>query len=59
MGSRISRQVFDTPFKYIDHTAPDLDENHTQGPDTIIVPPSYFHVSATDQIQEIHRASES
>ena len=36
-------QLFDLPNIYTDPNASDFDESETQGPDTFIVPSSYFH----------------
>ena len=38
--------LFDIPIIYTDPNANDFDESHTQGPDTVIVPRSYFHDSS-------------
>ena len=35
--------LFDIPIIYTDPNAIDFDDSHTQGPDTVIVPRSYFH----------------
>ena len=35
--------LFDIPIIYTDPNAIDFDESYTQGPDTVIVPRSYFH----------------
>ena len=40
---------FDIPIIYTDPNAIDFDESHTQGPDTVIVPRSYFHESSDGQ----------
>ena len=44
--------LFDIPIIYIDPNAIDFDESCTQGPDTVIVPRSYFHNSSDGQNQE-------
>ena len=41
--------LFDIPIIYTDPNAIDFDESHTQGPDTVIVPRSYFHESSNGQ----------
>ena len=43
---------FDIPIIYTDPNATDFDESHTQGPDTVIVPRSYFHDSSNGQNRE-------
>ena len=45
--------LFDIPIKYTDPNAIDFDDSHTQGPDTVIVPRSYFHVLSHGQNKEI------
>ena len=35
--------LFDIPIIYTDPNAIDFDDSHTPGPDTVIVPRSYFH----------------
>ena len=44
--------LIDIPIIYSDHNAIDFDDNRTQGPDTVIVPRSYFHDSTDGQIRE-------
>ena len=44
--------LFDIPIIYIDPNAIDFDDSHTQGPDTVIVPRSYFHDSSNGQNRE-------
>ena len=44
--------LFDIPIIYTDPNAIDFDESHTQGPDTVIVPRSYFHDSNNGQNRE-------
>ena len=44
--------LFDIPIIYTDPNAIDFDESHTQGPDTVIVPRSYFHDSSDGQNRE-------
>ena len=41
--AEIGRHLFDIPIRYTDPNAIDFDDSHTQGPDTVIVPRSYFH----------------
>ena len=45
--------LFDIPIIYTDPNAIDFDESLTQGPDTVIVPRSYFHDSSDGQNREI------
>ena len=51
--------LFDIPIIYTDPNAIDFDESHTQGPDTVIVPRSYFHDSSDGQNREICPISDS
>ena len=44
--------LLDIPIIYTDPNAIDFDESHTQGPDTVIVPRSYFHDSSDGQNRE-------
>ena len=44
--------LFDIPIIYTDPNAIDFDDSHTQGPDTVIVPRSYFHDSSNGQSRE-------
>ena len=44
--------LFDIPIIYTDPNAIDFDESHTQGPDTVIVPRSYFQESSDSQNRE-------
>ena len=44
--------LFDIPIICTDQNAIDFDESYTQGPDTVIVPRSYFHDSSDCQNQE-------
>ena len=44
--------LFDIPIIYTDPNAIDFDESYTQGPDTVIVPRSYFHDSSNGQNRE-------
>ena len=44
--------LFDIPIIYTDPNAIDFDDSHTQGPDTGIVPRSYFHDSSNGQNRE-------
>ena len=45
--------LFDFPIIYTDPNAIDFDDSHTQGPDTVIVPRSFFHDSSNGQNREI------
>ena len=51
--AEFGRHLFDIPIIYTDPNAIDFDDSHTQGPDTVIVPPSYFHDSSHGQNKEI------
>ena len=44
--------LFDIPIIHTDPNAIDFDDSHTQGPDTVIVPRSYFHDSSDGQNRE-------
>ena len=44
--------LFDIPIIYTDPNAIDFDDSHTQGPNTVIVPRSYFHDSSKGQNME-------
>ena len=44
--------LFDIPIIYTDPEAIDFDDSHAQGPDTVIVPRSYFHDSSNGQNRE-------
>ena len=44
--------LFDIPIIYTDPNAIDFDESYTQGPDTVIIPRSYFHDSSDSQNRE-------
>ena len=44
--------LFDIPIIYTDPNAIDFDESYTRGPDTAIVPRSYFHDSSNGQNRE-------
>ena len=44
--------LFDIPIIYTDPNAIDFDDSHTQGPDTVFVPHSYFHESRDGQKRE-------
>ena len=50
--------LFDIPIIYTDPNAIDFDDSHTQGPDTVIVPRSYFHDSSNGQNREICPSSD-
>ena len=43
---------------YTDPNAIDFDDSHTQGPDTVIVPRSYFHGPSYGQNKEIYPISD-
>ena len=47
--AEISGHLFDFPIIYTDPNAIDFDESYTQGPDTVIVPRSYFHYPSDGQ----------
>ena len=44
--------LFDIPIIYNDPNAIDFEDSHTQGPDTVFVPRSYFHDSNNGQNRE-------
>ena len=44
--------LFDIPVTYTDPNAIDFDESYTQGPDTVIVPHSFFHDSSDGENRE-------
>ena len=44
--------LIDIPIIYTDPNAIDFDDSHTQGPDTVIVPRSYFRDSSDGQNRE-------
>ena len=44
--------LFDIAITYTDPNAIDFDDSHTQGPDTVIVPRSFFHDSNNGQNRE-------
>ena len=46
------RHLFDIPIIYTHPNAIDFDDSYTQGPDTVIVPHSYFHNSSDAQNRE-------
>ena len=46
--------VFDIAIMYTDPNAIDFDKSHTEGPDTVIVPRSYFHDSSNGQNRETY-----
>ena len=50
--------LFDNPIIYTDPNAIDFDESHTQGPDTVIVPGSYFHDPSDGQNRETRPISD-
>ena len=50
--------LFDIPIIYTDPNAIDFDEGQTQGPDTVIVPRSYFHDSSNGQNMETYPISD-
>ena len=45
MEAEVGGHLFGIPIIYTDPNAIDFDESHTQGPDNVIVPRSYFHDS--------------
>ena len=51
--AKFGGHLFDIPIIYTDPNAIDFDDSHTQGPDTVIVPRSYFHDSSDGQNREI------
>ena len=51
-GAEFGGHLFDTPIINSDPNAIDFDESYTQGPDTVIVPRSYFHDSNNGQNRE-------
>ena len=52
MEAEFDGQLFDIPILYTDPNAIDFDDSQTQGPDTVIVPRSYFHDSNNGQNRE-------
>ena len=50
--------LFDIPIIYSDPNAIDFDDSHTQGPDTVFVPPSYFHDTSNGQNRETRPISD-
>ena len=50
--------LFDIRIIYTDPNAIDCDESHTQGPDTVIVPRSYFHGSSDGRNPETYLNSD-
>ena len=50
--------LFDNPIIYTDPNAIDFDESHTQGPDTVLVPRSFFHDSSDSQNRETCTSSD-
>ena len=50
--------LFDVPIIYTDPNAFDFDESYTQGPDTVIVPRSYFYDSGDGQNRKRRPISE-
>ena len=50
--AEFGEHLFDIPIIYTDPNAIDFDDSHTQGPDTVIVPRSYFHDSSNGQNRE-------
>ena len=50
--------LFDIPIIYTDPNAIDFDESHTQGPDAVTVPRSYFHDSRNGQNREVRTISD-
>ena len=47
--------LFDIPIIYTDPNAIDFDDSHIQGPQTVIIPRSYFHDSSNGQNRETCR----
>ena len=58
MGSKIWRTPFFIPITYTDPNAGEFEENHTQGPDTVIVPCSNFLEPSHGPNQETCAASD-
>ena len=52
MGTEFGGHLFDIPITYTDPNAIDFDDSHTQGPDIVIVPHSFFHDSNKGQNRE-------
>ena len=50
--AEIGGHLFDIPIIYTDPNAIDFDESHTQKPDTVVIPRSYFHNSSDGQNRE-------
>ena len=50
--------LFDIPIIYTDSNAIDFHESYTQGPDTVIVPRSYFHDPSDGQNREARPISD-
>ena len=50
--AELGGHLFDIPIIYTDPNAIDFDDSHTQGPDTVIVPRSYFHDSNNGKNRE-------
>ena len=50
--------LFDVPIIFTDPNAIEFDESYIQGPDTVIVPRSYFHDSSNGQNRETCRTSD-
>ena len=51
--------LFDIPIIYTDPNAIDFNDSHTRGPDTVIVPRSYFHDSSDGKNRETCPISDS
>ena len=47
--AELGGHLFDIPIIYTDPNAIDFDDSYTQGPETVIVPRSYFHDSSNGQ----------
>ena len=58
MEAQFGGHLFDIPIFCTDLIAIDFDECYTQGPDTVIVPRSYFHGSSDGQKRETRPISD-
>ena len=52
MEAEFGGHLLDIPIIYTDPSAIDFDESYTQGPDTFLVPRSYFHDASDGQNRE-------
>ena len=50
--AELGGHLFDIPIIYTHPNAIDFDDRHTQGPDTVIIPRSYFHELSNGQNRE-------